>query len=432
MRPLLCAAIAAALTFGASGPTRSQTSSHPLTADEAVREALAANRDLQAARFSIGVARGGLLQAGRLENPELEGTYADDFAFKSEGERVGSLGFAQSFPVTARLAREKDVASRDVAIAEAEVRDFVRILVADVQSAFYSVRAMDEQLGVNRQLIASVRDVEDATARRLEAAEASPAEVGLLRIERLRLEQDAQRLIRERDVAAAALVRLLGRETPSGLSPVGELDPGTLSLSPPVANDRGGRPDLEAARREIERADADRALARAEVWEDWTVGLGYERERQVFDAPIGIKRDSFLSLGVTVPIPLWNRQQGRIAVAEAELRRSRRSRDALVLRIEEEVRAAQARVRTFRSSVDAYTEDILPVATRTRELFERGYRQGLVGIAELLQAQRQYNESRAFYFELLGDLRQAAIELEAARGASPHLNDLWSPGGGTP
>ena len=65
----------------------------------------------------------------------------------------------------------------------------------------------------------------------------------------------------------------------------------------------------------------------------------------------------------------------------------------------------------------------------SRELFERGYRQGLVGIAELLQAQRQYNESRALYLELLGDLRQAAIALEAARGSSPHLNELPDAGG---
>ena len=430
MRPILCAAVLSALTFVTSSPARSQTSSPTLTADDAVRAALAANRDLQAARFAIDVARGGLLQAGRLPNPELELGYVDDFAFRSDGERVGSVGFAQSFPVTARLSLEKDVAGREVAIAEAEVRDFVRKLVADVQSAFFSVRALDERLDVNRQLVASVRDVEAATARRLEAAEASYAEVSLLRIERLRLEQGAQRLIGERDVAAAALARLLGRETPAGMTPVGELDPGRLS-SPPRADDLAGRPDLEAARQEIERAAADRALARAEVWQDWTVGLGYERERS-FDAPVGIERDSFLSLGVTVPIPLWNRQQGRIWAAEAELRRSRHSRDALVLRIEEEVRAAEARFRTLRSSVDAYAEEILPEATRSQQLFERGYRQGLVGIAELLQAQRQYNESRAFYFGLLGDLRQAAIGLEAARGTSPHLKFMQSPGGIAP
>jgi cobalt-zinc-cadmium efflux system outer membrane protein len=429
MRPLICAAVSAALTLGASAPVRSQTSSDSLTADDAVREALVANRDLQVARYAIDVARGLLLQAGRLDNPELELGYADDFAFNSEGERVGAAGFAQRFPVTARLARERDVARRDVAVAEAEVRDFARKLVAEVQSAFYSVRAFDERLDVNRQLIESVRRVEEATARRLEAAEASPAEVSLLRIERLRLEQDAQRLVREREVTTAALVRLLGRTPAAELMPVGELDPGPQPSSPGAAGRTPDRPDLEATEREIERADADIALSRAEIWEDWRVGLAYENDRQVFDAPVGIQQDSFLSVGVTVPLPLWNRQQGRIAAAEAELRRSRRSREALILRVEEEIRVALAQVRTLRSSVDAYAEDILPEATRSQELFERGYRQGLVGIAELLQAQRQYNESRALYLELLGDLRQAAIALEAATGSSPHLNDVRSSGG---
>ena len=346
-----------------------------------MREALTANRDLRAARSAIDIVRGGLLQAGRLKNPELEVGYADDF---------------------------------------------------EVQSAFYSVRAQEEQLGVNRQLIASVRDVEEATARRVEAAEASPAEVSLLRIERLRLEQDAQRLVRERDIAAAALTRLLGRSALDGLTPIGELDPGPVPSPVSLltgASVSSGRPDLEGASQGVERADADRALARSEIWEDWTVGLGYEHARGVFDDPIGVKRDSLLTFGVTVPLPLWNRQQGRIAAAEAELRRSRHSRDALILRIEEEVRAAQARVRTLRVSADAYADEILPEATRAQELFERGYRQGLVGVAELLQAQRQYNESRALYFELLGDLRQATIELEAATGTNPYLNGGRGPRG---
>jgi cobalt-zinc-cadmium efflux system outer membrane protein len=159
------------------------------------------------------------------------------------------------------------------------------------------------------------------------------------------------------------------------------------------------------------------------------VRLGYERDRQVFDEPIGVQSDSFLSLGVAIPFPLWNRQQGRIAAAEAELRRTRHSRDALRLRIEEQLRAAEARFRTLRSSVAAYAEEILPEATRSQELFERGYLQGLVGIAELLQAQRQYNESRALHLELVGDLRQAAIELEAATGTSPYLTGFRSQGG---
>lgn len=428
MRRLVVFAAAALAALSSATAAAAQTlhrSPAELTADAAVREALAANRDLQAAIETIGIARGRLLQAGRLENPELEGAYADDFAFNAEGERTASVGLAQRFPITSRLAREKDVAGREVAIAESEVRDFIRRLVAEVEGAFFAVRTLDERIAVNAELIESVRHVEQATARRLEAAEVSPAEVGLLRIERLRLEQEAKRLLREREVAAASLTRLLGREGSGEIVPVGDLDPG----APAAPGEGTDRPDLEAARREIERARADVDLARTEVWEDWSVGLGYEFDRQVFDDPIPTQQDSFLALGVRIPIPLWNRQQGRIAAAQAELRRSRRSRDGLALRVEEEIRAAEARVRTLRSSVDAYAQEILPEATRSRELFERGYRQGLVGIAELLQAQRQYNESRALYLELLGDLRGAAIALEAARGSSPYLNELPDAGG---
>jgi len=430
MRAIPCAGLLAALVLGTAVPASSQRDSETLTADDAVREALAANRELQAARFALDVARGRVLQAGRLKNPELVLSYADDFAFMAEGERNGSVGFAQSFPVTARLSREKEVARRDLAIAEAELGDFTRRLVAQVQSAFYAVRALDERTEVTRELIASVRKVEQATARRASVAEASPADVSLLRIERLRLEQRAQRLEREREISAGRLVRLLGRREAALQRLVGVLDPGGEPLH--SGWDSGERPDLEMARERIERARSARALAHASVWEDWTLGLDYERERQVFDAPVGVKRDSFLRFGINVPLPLWNRQQGRIASAEAELLRARRRRDAVALRIQEEIRRAQTRFRTLRASVDAYAREILPEATRARELFERGYRQGLVGIAELLQAERQYSESRSVHLELLGDLRQAAIELEAARGSSPHLKDLRSRGGAKP
>ncbi len=398
-----------------------------LTADAAVREALASNRELQAAIETIAIARGGLVQAGRLANPELEASYLDDSVFGAEGERTLSFGVEQRFPITARLSREREVASQDVARAEAEVRDVVRSLIAELQSAFYAVRALDERITVAAELIASVRRVEQATGRRLEAAEVSPAEVGLLRIERLRLEQDARRLDLERAASQARLVRLLGRLEAGAIVPVGRLDP-----SPARPVEARDRPDLEAAHRAVERAQADVALARTEVWEDWTVRLGYERERQTFDDAIPTQQDSFLSLDVRVPIPLWDDREGRIAAADAERRRARRAREALVLRIEEQTRSAEARVRGLRTSVDAYARELIPAAKRSQEIFERGYHQGLVGVAELLQAQRQYSEVRVLEIELQSDLRQAVIDLEAATATSPYLNGPLRPGGYVP
>lgn len=140
-----------------------------LTADQAVREALASNRDLQAALLEIEIARGRLLQAGRLSNPEVHLAGVDDFASRREGERAGSVGFAQSFPITARLARERDVARSEVRIAQAEVRDFVRGLIADTLGAFYTLLNLDRRIEVNDELVESVRQVEQATLRRLRA-----------------------------------------------------------------------------------------------------------------------------------------------------------------------------------------------------------------------------------------------------------------------
>ncbi len=404
----------------------------PIDADVAVREALAGNRDLQAALLAIDVARGRLVQAGRLSNPEIGVAGFDDFAFQDEGERSQSVVLAQSFPVTSRLARERDVARSDVAIAEAEVREFVRALIADTLGAFYMLRGLDRQIEVNRELVDSFRRVEQTLTRRLRAAELSPAEVSLVRIERLTLEQEARRLRMERDTMNGRLARLLGRSPGDLIRPAGDLDPGPniprddLSLLEEATRQR---PDLASARREIERAEADRALAGAEVWEDLTIEVSYDRERQVFDDPIGTQRDSSLGVGVTVPLPLWNRQQGRIAAAAAELRRARRAADARSLRVEEEVRAALARVKALRLGVDEYEKALIPEAKQARSLFEQGYERGLVGIAELIQALRQDSEAQASYLELLSDLRQASIDLEAAIWGSPYLAELLAPGG---
>jgi len=81
--------------------------SETITIDGAVREALANNPDLLAARHAIDMARGRLRQAGLWPNPDLELEGSDDFLFSREGERGFSSGFAQRFPIARRLGKAK-------------------------------------------------------------------------------------------------------------------------------------------------------------------------------------------------------------------------------------------------------------------------------------------------------------------------------------
>lgn len=428
MRSIVFAASAAALLGWIPSPSIAEVESRTFGVDEAVTEALEANPELAAARLAIDIAKSARMQAGRLGNPEIELDFADDFTFAGEGESQASVAIAQSFPITARLQREKEVASRDVEIAEAEVRDFMRALVAEVETTFFEVRALDERIATNLELIGSMRNVERITAKRLEAAETSQADLSLLRVERARIEQEIQRLEQDRAIARSALTRLLGRSAADGLELTGELEPEVLPAVEPMAAE--SRPDLVAARSRIDRADADRSLARAEIWQDWSAGIAYERDVGTLEGN-GLEfvdRDQLIGFRIRVPLPIWNRNEGRIAAAEAEWRRSRLSSEALALRADEQVRAAASRVRSLRTSADAYADEIVPEAARARELFDRGYSRGLVGISELLQAQRQYNEIRSLQVEVLGQLRMAVIELESVTGTSPHLATIHGQG----
>jgi cobalt-zinc-cadmium efflux system outer membrane protein len=403
-----------------------------LDAQSAAREALRANPDREVALERIEVARGRLQQAGRLDNPELELSGGDDFAFGNEGERSGSLSFEQRFPVTARLEREREIAQGDLDIALAEVREFERTLLSEVLGTFYGVLSLEQRVAVNQELVQSLQSLEAVSERRLRAAEVSRADLNLLRVERRRLAQRGARLGAERDGARLRLLRLLGRPLDSELSVTGELEP-TAAADPEsyVTAWATRRPDVQAAELGVVRARAEAELSRAQRWEDWRLRVGVDSEREVFDDPRSSEKDAQLGFGLVVPLPLWNRNEGAIAAADAEARRAERARAALVLRAEEEVRAARARVEALRASALEYRRAALPESTQALALLERGYRQGLVGVTELLAAQRQYAEVRDEQLELLVDLRRAQIDLEAASASSPLLAQPQSSGGVT-
>ena len=112
--------IAVTLAFMGAARAWADPSNETITSDQAVREALAANVDLAAARFAIDVARGELLQAGRLDNPELRASLADDFAFKptpqvrSFGELIGHVILA-NYLMCSQAAGQKSPATTNYA-----------------------------------------------------------------------------------------------------------------------------------------------------------------------------------------------------------------------------------------------------------------------------------------------------------------------------
>lgn len=433
---LLAVCISIVLSSATARAAEPATAATLLTARSAAAEALRANPELAAASATIDIAQGRLLQAGLWSNPELRLAGRSDLLFRNEGERSFGVDFEQAFPIAGRLARAQDVARVDVALALAESREFQRRLIGEVQRTVYALVALDAAIESREGVIRLAAQLVQTAMRRREAAEISDADVGLLEIERARFEQEKRRLELDRRTEAVHLARLMHRAVDAPLRVFTDLAaPAFDPAQAPGALER--RPDLVRTRLEVDRARAEARLAHAESWEDWTLGAGYERERQAFSGepsvdPIGTKTDDFLALSVRVPLPLWNRNQGRVLAARADERRAHAQLAAAERAADAEVEAARGRVDELSSVVREYEQSLLPRSQRNVALLERGHGQGLVAITALVQAQQQLADTVLRRAETLGELRQAEVELETAAAASPLLRPNLSTGEARP
>lgn len=392
-----------------------------LTPESAVAVALENNRDLAAGRFAIRQAEGRLKQAGLWSNPDWETGYAPDTAFGNSGEYNFSTGFKQRFPITGRLTKAKAVARVDVALALAEVRNQERLLAGEVLGLGRGLLVTQEKLNANQELQDMLQKIIEVSEKRLKVAEVSPADVNLAKLEWQKLALAQATLLNQQEIASMTLNRLLGREpqTPLQLSGMISAEFDTNAVAEISQQALARRPDRQLAALGIDRAASEIKLARAEKWEDWTVGFDYSRSVGKYDAPIGTKTDNFLGVGVSIPLPFWNQNQGRISEAQATQQRAVAELDALDLRIHAETQTTEDQMRRLLGILHQYRDDAIKLADDNVTLLQKGYGDGLVSITAVIQAQQQLTDLRQANLEALGQFEQALTDWQTATASFP-------------
>lgn len=376
------------------------------------------NRDLQAARYAIEIGRGRLQQSGLLPNPRLALSSRSDAAFKDQGEYANSAGISQDFPIAGRIMRQKDVARVDVALAMAEVAEAERKLAGEVAANVYSVLIVDRQIQSRSELLGVVERLAQTTRDRLKAAEVSELDVNTVQLDLQRLSQERDVLQNRRRSLVVSLNTLLGRSAQTPLA-IAEPLPETDVLPAPeqlLAKAMQNRPDFRMVSLSADRALAEKGLAKAQRWEDWSIGIGLEQDRAAIDGAPPQESDRALALSLSIPLPLLNRNQGAIAAAEASANQARSRIEALRLAIAGEVAAAHGDATNLQAVVGHYRQELLPVSARNVELAQKGYSQGLVSVIEAVQAQRQQAEVNAAYLDALDQYMQALVRLRTAAG----------------
>src|SRR3989304_4536126 len=163
------------------------------------------------------------------------------------------------------------------------------------------------------------------------------------------------------------------------------------------------------------------AVAKALRFEDITAGVFYENDRGVFDIAQDeiIDADNLIGFKLTIPLPFFDRKQGLIAETRAREGRAKESVEALKLEIGQEVNDALNRVTTLSALLETYQSGILKTAEDNVKLVEGGYKQGLVGIAEVIQSRQQVATPKSSYINTVRDYQLALNDLQIATGTYP-------------
>jgi cobalt-zinc-cadmium efflux system outer membrane protein len=403
-----------------------------LTIDQAVDIALRENRDLRAARMQVEEARGRLTQAGIFPNPSLGSDFSFDSIFANEGERSFSAGISQPLPLSGRIGAQKRVARVDIKRTFANLADMERRLIRDVHRAFIELLAIDEQIKLQDTLISLNSELTKAIEEGIKEGLASEKDLNAVAISLQQARQEKEVLIAQRKSKILELNKLLGKPPTLSFSPQGKLEyEAAKDLTQyNVEKAFAQRPDLRSAELDIELAKTSMDLAKAQRFEDITAGIFYERDRTILDIPEGKIPDTGQLIGfkLTIPLPLFDRKQGLIAEARARERRAEESVQALKLQISQEVTDALNRVTTFSALLETYRSGILKTAEDNVKLVENSFKQGLVGIVDVIQSRQQFTTLKSSYINTVRDYQLALNDLQIAVGTYPNTITLDNEG----
>lgn len=167
-------------------------------------------------------------------------------------------------------------------------------------------------------------------------------------------------------------------------------------------------PEWVRARQEVERREAIARLERTRRIPDVTISAGVQRREEL--------RDNVALVGVSIPIPVFDRNQGNVLEA---LRRADKARDeqtAVGVRLRSELAQAQERFNAARQEVDYIRKDILPGAQSALDTTTKGFELGKFTFLDVLDAQRTLFQARGQYVRALADVQRAVADIEAILG----------------
>ena len=416
---LSCAAIATGLlcgvAYGAEPPLQPQASAGTLslTVDEATALFLKQNLDLLIAQYGIDAAKGLEVTARLFPNPVL--SLDATISTTRSVDRTGSLTARvdQLFELAGKRAYRQESARYAMQSAEAAFADAVRVLGFSVKEAFYKVLQARRRLELAKENSAFFNEVVNINTIRFKKGVIAEADLIKLRVQAVDFQN--QVITASHDLLSAYnnLRALLALRPNIELSLAGELEYQPVSLVPETLKAEAlmTRPDLVAKERAVSQRSAELKLAKAFRVPDLTVGI--DKNVQGAEGP---NSPNQIGAGLSIPLPLFNRNQGGILQAEAAIRAATADRDKTRIQVELDVETAYRDFTQTQMLVQAYRAGALEDARASREIAKKAYERGGTSILDVLDAFRTFNATMQGYLEALLAYQRSLLAINAAVG----------------
>ena len=388
----------------------------PYTLDALVAEALEKNAELKFYDAEIAAAKAGRKSAGLLGYPELSGSVGQKRVtgggMSAEGV-AWSVSVMQPFEWPGRMGLRKAIANHDIELAQLGYERFKTALTGRVRSLGYGLFAAQEKSAAATEVAERFKALREVLVQRDPAGLTPLLETRVIEATELNAQRKASEALLATQTALLELNHLRGVSPDAPLT----VSQANLSFQPPpqdrnalIAMTRTNNFELRARAVELAQQGFRLDLARHERFPSINVGPTYSEENA------GNERERILQLGISLPLPIWNRNRGHIEAAAARQMQAEVSLNVTERELQRKVIEAALTYETKIREMAKWRADSVQHFKEAAEVADRHYRLGAVPIATYVELQKQYLDAVEGLLDTKKEALDAAVQIELLTG----------------
>lgn len=400
---VLLSSVAKADEYSLSSTLSEPTGSITLT--DALNLALSANPDLSVVLREREAMDGVRVQAAARPNPSISTLMEDT----RNSTRQTTILLDQ--PIELGNKRDNRIKSADIRYDAVNIDLTIKKseVYANVLAAFYDVLAAQERLSLAKSSLDVAKQAREAASKKVQAGKISPVEETKSKVAESGIRIEANQAASTLNTTRKRLAALWGSSSPRFLQAEGQIEnipaiPSLQELTTMLDN----APSIQRAKLEIDIRQAQVNIENAKRTPDLTLSIGAKRNEE-----LGLNQ---AVLGFSIPIPIFDRNQGNLQEAVSRTDKARDEFTAFKIQLETQLSSAYERLSTARQSVETLQQEILPGAQSAFDAATKGFEFGKFNFLDVLDAQRTLFQAKSQYINALQEAHQASAEIKRILG----------------